>query len=172
MLTVIPEEAREFESAPEWTQNKALAYLHNNVSALRLNYQRLESGELLDADLLNPILDSMSLKLRDWRKRPDWRELARERRKAGDRLTFLAPAPQTEGWNRGSSAIRHLVQRATYNFCRYADQRLSDPAYPGATAGMFRVLLCPSPSCGALVACPSGTPVHCSDACDEDTGRF
>jgi len=172
MLTVVPEEAREFDSAAKWPQSKALAYLHNNASALRLNYQRLESGELLDADLLNPILDSMTLKLVDWRRRPDWKELAAERRAQDDRLVYLAPAPETDGWNRASTSIRHLVQRAVYHFCRYADQRLADPAYPGSTNGMFRVLQCPAPGCGSLVACLAGRPTYCSDICSEDTGRL
>lgn len=172
MLTVIPEEAREFESAADWPQSKALAYLHNNAAALRLNYQKLETGGLLDADLINPVLASIDLRYVEWRQRPDWRELAAERRRRGDRLLFVGPAPATDGWNRGTSAIRHLVQRATYHFCRYADQRLSDPAYPGSTDGMFRVLSCPAPRCKSVVACPTGQPVHCSDRCMEDTGRL
>lgn len=173
MLTVIPEESRDFESGPNWPLPKALAYLHNNASALRVNYQRLEAGELLDVDLLNPVLDTITMKFVDWRrKRSDWRDLAAERRRQGDRLAFFAPAPQTDGWNRGSTAIRHLIQRATFHFCRYADLRLSDPAYPGATSGMFRVLGCPAAGCASLVACPVGWPAHCSETCAEDTGRL
>lgn len=172
MLTVIPEDACEFDSAPEWPQSKALAYLHNNAAALRLNFQKLEVGEMLDVDLINPVLTSVDLRFVDWRHRPDWRELAEERRRRADRLVFLGPAPATEGWNRATSSIRHLVQRAMYHFCRYADQRLSDPAYPGATEGMFRVLPCPATQCKSVVGCPTGRPVHCSDRCMEDTGRL
>ncbi|MAG55480.1 MAG: hypothetical protein CMJ83_04235, partial [Planctomycetes bacterium] len=83
MLDVIPADAREFDSGPEWPRAKVLAYLHNNVGAIRLNYQRLETGEMLDTDLLNPILEGLTLRLADWRRRPDWRELAAERQQRG-----------------------------------------------------------------------------------------
>ena len=172
MLNVIPEEAQEFDSVAAWPQHKALAYLHNNVSALRANYNDLEAGELLDTDLLNPVLASIELRMVDWRHRADWRELAMERRRRGDRLLYLSPAAVAEGWNRGTAAIRHLVQRATYHFCRYADMRLSDPAYPGASEGMFRVLPCTAAQCDNLVACPVGRPEFCSEGCMEDTGRL
>ncbi len=172
MLHVIPEEAREFDSAEAWPKSKALAYLHNNVTALRANYNNLETGELLDTDLINPVLASLELRLVDWRHRSDWREFSTELRRRGERLLYLSPVAMTDGWNRGTSAIRHLVQRATYHFCRYADMRLSDPAYPGATDGLFRVLSCPAPECESLVPCPMGRPSFCSDGCMEDTGRL
>jgi hypothetical protein len=172
MLQVIPEEAREFDSTPRWGRNQALAYLSNNAGALRLNYQRLEAGELLDTELLNAVLDTVRLRVMDWRQRGDYDALVADRRRRGDRLLFFQPSLVTEGWNRGTAHIRHLVQRATYHFARYVDQRLGDPRYPGGTSGMFRVLICGGDACEALVACPGGEPDFCSDPCREKTGRL
>lgn len=172
MLRVIPEDSREFGSVPEWPKPKALAYLNNNVSALRLNHARLEGGEPLDLDLLNAVLDGISLRVVDWRQRADFRELAVERWRRGERLVFLQPPAESEGWNRGTVHLRALVRRATFHFARYVDQRLADPAYPGATPGTLRVLRCSAPQCTTLVPCPAGRPQFCSERCSEDTGRL
>src|SRR5687768_1524030 len=72
MLSIVPEEAREFESAADWPRPRALAFLNNNSNALRLNYARLEAGQPLDLDLLNPVLAGVSLRILDWRRRPDF----------------------------------------------------------------------------------------------------
>lgn len=172
MLGVIPEEAREFTSAAEWPRTKALAYLNNNTNALRLNYARLESGESLDTELLNIVLGGISIRLVDWRKRPEWEELRRERGARGERIFFLQPHAALEGWNKGTAHVRIVVQRAFFHFARYADQRLGDPAWPGSTPGMLRVLKCAAPRCPALVPCPAGRPMFCSGPCSEDTGRL
>jgi len=171
MLDVISEEAREFESAPNWPRHKALAFLHNNATALRAHYQQLEAGEPLDVDLMNPILDSIRLRFVDWRQHSDWGRYRQERR-GGDRLVFLSPVKESEGWNRGAAALRAIIQRSFYHFALYADSRLADPCYPGATPGTFRVLQCPGPRCTALVPCPIGQPDYCSETCSEDTGRL
>ena len=52
MLDLIAEQDREFSSAPRWPRLKALAFINNNVGSLRLNYERLESGE--SHELLSP----------------------------------------------------------------------------------------------------------------------
>lgn len=170
MLSVLPEECREFESAPEWPRGKALAFLHNNVSALRLNFDRLETGELLDVDLLNPLLDAMRLRFVDWRRHGDYDALRRERWRRGDRLTYLQPGLFLDGWNKGTAHLRFLVHRAAFHFCRYAEMRLGDPAYPSFSPGMTRVVECPAPRCRALAWSPGGAPVFCSIPCAEDAG--
>jgi hypothetical protein len=170
MLGVLPEEFREFESAPEWSKGKALAYLHNNVSALRLNYDRLEAGEMLDLDLLNPVLDSMRLRFVDWRRHADYAAMRSERGRRGDRLLHLQPGLFLEGFNKGSAHIRFLVHRAVYHFCRYADIRLADPSYPSFSQGMVRVTCCAAARCQSLVWSPGGFPIFCSPPCAEETG--
>jgi len=170
MLELLPEEQREFKSSPRWPRLKALAFLNNNVGSLRLGFERLQEGELPDFDLLNPILEGLQLRLQDWRANGGRERLQRELLARGATPPSLVVKMVTEGWNRGSAGLRFVVQRAVYHFARYVDWRLGDPAWPGATPGLFRVLPCSS--CKALVPSATGAPRFCSEACAEDTGRL
>jgi hypothetical protein len=172
MLKVIPDEAREFESSADWPRGKALAYLNNNAGALRLNYARLEEGLPLDPDLLNPVLESMRLGLVASPREIRIGAAGRRKTDSRGRCLHLEPRIEADRWNRGTAAVRLLVQRAVYHFAQYIEHRFGDPAYPGASAGMFRVLRCAAPRCPTLLACPTGQPLFCSEACAEDTGRL
>ncbi|MSR75454.1 MAG: hypothetical protein EXS14_08305 [Planctomycetes bacterium] len=157
MLSVIPAEMRDF-SGRDWPRERALAYLHNNVSTLRLNHARLESGELMDLDMLNPVLGGVVLRL------------TTRRRSGQDRGVLLADG-NPQNFNPGTVALRAVVHRAFFHFALYADWRLSDPVWPGVSYGMLRVLGCPANSCGKLVVCPAGRVSFCSTRCAEDTAR-
>lgn len=157
MLSVISAEARDF-SAGDWPRERGLAYLHNNVAALRLNHERLESGEALDYDLLNPVLNGVVLRMSP-------------RRRGGQERGVLLAGSDGQRFNMGTAALRAVVHRAFFHFALYADFRISDPAWPGATPGMLRVLGCAAPSCSRLVVCPAGRPTFCSPRCAEDTAR-
>ena len=162
MLGVIPEDQREFDSASKWPLQRALAFLHNNVSGLRSNYDLLEAGESMDVDLLNPILDSIRLRFTDWRSHPDFDDARRESLKRGERLQYLHPGKYQEGWNQGTAHIRFLVHRAAFHFSRYADLRLSDPSYPGCSDGMLRVTPCADARCPNLVEGIGNEPALCA----------
>ena len=172
MLEVIPEPLREFESRPEWPRSKALAFLNNNASSLRLNHSRLEEGAPLDLELLNLLLGGIALQIVDWRGRTDYQDVARDAWRKGERLRFLQPRSDAGRWNRGTRHVRWIIHRAAFDFARYADLRLGDPGYPGATAGTFRVLRCVASGCSRLVACAVGQPGFCSSTCAESTGRI
>ncbi len=158
MLGVIPESERDFSGGREWSRDRALTYLANNVSALRTNHGHLEAGEPLDLDLLNPVLARVSLQLV-------------ELRRAGVATAALEAGASAAGFNRASAALRSLVHRATFHFALYADWRLSDPLYPGASAGVLRILCCPASACSVLVVSPAGRPRYCSPRCAESTAR-
>lgn len=170
MLQLVPPADREFQSTPRWPRLKALAFLNNNAGVLRSGYARLEAGEELDLDLVNPVLAGVRLRLRDWRRTERWAETYRQHLERGGPPRALVVVPEREGWNRGTAHIRYIVHRAFYHFARYADRRLADPVYPDASPGLLRVLPCIT--CGALVACPGGRPRFCSEACSTDTGRL
>lgn len=158
MLGVIPEVERDFSAGREWPRDRALTYLANNVSALRANHARLEAGEPLDLDLLNPVLARVSLQLS-------------ETRRNGVALATLEAGASPAGFNRGSAALRSLVHRASFHFALYADWRFADPLYPGASAGVLRILVCPANGCSMLVVSPAGRPRYCSPRCAESTAR-
>jgi|GEM_PF-3522067 hypothetical protein len=158
MLSVIPESEREFSGKAEWPRERALTFLANNVSALQSNHARLEAGEPLDLDLINPVLARVSLQL-----------VAHKR--AGITLASLEAGASDAGFNRGSAALRALVHKATFHFALYADWRLADPFYPGASPGVLRILRCPAKACSLLVVSPSGRPRYCSPRCAESTAR-
>ena len=172
MLAVIPDGAREFESAEKWPRLKALAFLNNNAQALRVNYLRLEQGETLDLDLLNPVLDGISLRIVNWRAVSGAKERFRDDLFHGRLPSAIDVAVKKDGWNLGTAHIRQVVQRAVMSFARYVELRLCDSSYPGATPGMFRVLKCVAPSCTTLLPCAGGVPEFCSDACATDTGEL
>lgn len=157
MLSVIPVEARDFSSG-DWPRDRALAYLHNHVSMLRMNHERLEAGEAMDPDLINPVLAGLSLRVQP-------------RPQSGGARGVLVAGAESPHFNRGTAAVRVVVHRAVFHFCLYAEFRTSDPAWPGATPGMLRVLRCASRRCGRLVVCAGGLPGFCSPRCAEETAR-
>ncbi len=154
MLAVIPARSREFVSQPDWSRLKALAYLHNNVAAMRGALQAIEDGEPLDLDQLNPILETIRLKA-----------VIRTDPSGRGSLTSpidLGPALVTDRMNLGTAWIRWTVQRAAYDLVRYAQHRRADPVYPASTPFRLRVLPCSRPACHRLTTSASGQPSLCT----------
>lgn len=145
-LTFIPPRHRDFTSAPEWPQAKAIAYLLNNLELVRESHRRLEAGEMIDWELLNHGLAGLTLRLFPWESLGAAREAQRARADLGSRLETLQvssragsnPAAIT---NPGTRYIRSTVERTLYYFAQYVDDRLADPAFPGVSPGRWRVAL-------------------------------
>ena len=170
MLALVPEAQREFSSHEHWPRLKALAYLSNNAQALRMNYEALEAGDPMDLGLLTPILEGLALGLRDWRREEAGRDRLLAALGRGSQPSVFTLRPDAKSWNRGTAALRRIIQTATFWFSRYLEMRLVDVSYPAATPGLFRVLPCAAAHCHTLVATPNGLPIFCSDICATETG--
>ena len=142
-LSFIPPAQRDFDSSPNWSQDKALAYLLNNLDLLRDSYARLERGALLDTSLINNILEGLTLQLRTFDNRGEMVAAAQAKSELGGRLEMLQVRSPVQGLNPGTRYIRGTVQRAFYYFAQYADERQSDPAYPGVSQDRWRVVVDP-----------------------------
>ena len=59
----------------------------------------------------------------------------------GGRLETLQVTSDQEGLNPGTRYIRATIERSLYYFAQYADERLSDPAYPDVSPGRWHVAL-------------------------------
>ena len=140
-LAFIPPRFRDFESTPDWTWPKAQAFLLNNLELLRESYRQLEAGEPPDYDGLNQILGGLHLRLQPWTDPATLKQAAAAKAELGGRLEILQVTSELEHMNPGTRYIRATIQRAFYYFAQYVDDRLSDPAYPGITAGRARVRL-------------------------------
>lgn len=138
-LAVVPTRQRDFTSAPDWTERKALAYLLNNLELIRENHRRLESGEPLEYDLLNAGLEPVRLKLFAWTDLAERTRAAVARTELGGRLETLQATSSREGNNPGTRFIRATVERCLYYFAQYVDDRLADPLYPASSPGRWRV---------------------------------
>ncbi len=138
-LTLLPPRHRDFTSAPDWPQRKALAYLLNNLELIRENHRRLERGEPLEVDLLNASLETLKLRLFAWTDLGERRRAAQARADFGGRLETLQVTSGREGLNPGTRYVRATVERCLYYFAQYVDERLSDPAYPDCSPGRLRV---------------------------------
>lgn len=135
----LPPRHRDFESTKEWPRRKALTFLLNNLELIRESYRRLEAGERLDYDLLNHGLGTLKLALRPWRGLADVRSASRAKAELGGRLETLQVATDLDGLNPGTRYIRATIERSLYYFAQYADERLSDPAYPEVSPGRWHV---------------------------------
>ena len=138
-LAVIPARQRDFTSAPDWPERKALAYLLNNLELIRENHRRLELGEPLEYDLLNAGLEPVRLRLFPWADLAERRRAAQARAELGGRLETLQATSSREGSNPGTRYIRATVERCHYYFAQYLDDRLADPLYPASSPGRWRV---------------------------------
>jgi hypothetical protein len=138
-LAVVPHRQRDFTSAPDWPERKALAYLLNNLELIRENHRRLEDGEALEYDLLNAGLEPVRLKLFSWVDLAERKRAALARSELGGRLETLQATSTREGSNPGTRYIRATVERCLYYFAQYVDDRLADPAYPATSPGRWRV---------------------------------
>lgn len=139
-LTVLPPRHRDFSSAPDWPQKKALAYLLNNLELLRENHRRLEAGEPLEYDLLNASLETLKLRLFAWNDLGERRRAAGARAEFGGRLETLQVTSSRDGANPGTRYVRATVERCLYYFAQYVDERLADPLYPGCSPDRWRVI--------------------------------
>lgn len=138
-LGFLPPRYRDFESTPDWPRRKALTFLLNNLELIRESYRRLEAGERLDYELLNNGLEGLRLGLHSWRSLADVRAASRSKAELGGRLETLQVTTDHEGLNPGTRYIRATIERSLYYFAQYADERLSDPAYPDVSPGRWRV---------------------------------
>jgi len=138
-LAVLPPRHRDFTSAPDWPERKALAYLLNNLELIRENHRRLELGEPLEYDLINASLETLKLRLFAWTDLGERRRAAAARVDFGGRLETLQVTSGRDGCNPGTRYVRATVERCLYYFAQYVDERLSDPAYPDCSPGRLRV---------------------------------
>jgi hypothetical protein len=139
-LTFIPPRHRDFTSAPDWPEGKAITYLLNNLELIRESHRRLEAGDPPDWDLLNHGLDGLRLRLHPWASLEAWRRASRARAELGSRLETLQVTTDAERSNPGTRYVRATVERSLYYVARYVDDRLADPAYPGASPGRWRAV--------------------------------
>ena len=140
-LGFLPPRHRDFESTKEWPRRKALTFLLNNLELIRQSYLRLEAGERLEYDLLNHGLQGLRLGLHAWRGLADVRSASNAKSELGGRLETLQVTSDHAGLNPGTRYIRATIERSLYYFAQYADERLSDPAYPDVTPGRWHVAL-------------------------------
>jgi hypothetical protein len=136
----VPPRHRDFESRPDWPRAKAEAYLLNNLELLRESHERLEAGRLPDFEAVNLVLRDCALRLSAWPRVEDLRRAALAKREMGVRLELLQATGDLETSNPGTRYIRATIQRAFYYFAQYVDHRLSDPLFPDASPGGWRVL--------------------------------
>lgn len=149
-LAIIPAAQRDFTRGVEWPERKALAYLLNTLELLRESHRRLEAGEPMDYDSLNASLSPLRLQLFPWTRLDMHRKEVEARAALGGRLDTLRVTSGREGLNPGTAWLRDTVERCVFAFAQYADERLSDPAYPGCSAGRWRVMA-RAPAGGDLV---------------------
>ncbi len=138
-LGFLPPRYRDFESTKEWPRRKALTFLLNNLELIRASYWRLEEGEPIDYDLLNNGLEGLRLSLHPWRGLADVRSASRAKTELGGRLETLQVTTDHAGMNPGTRYVRATIERSLYYFAQYADERLSDPAYPEVSPGRWHV---------------------------------
>jgi hypothetical protein len=157
-LHLVPQRQRDFTSAPDWPERKALAYLLNNLELVRESHRRLEAGEPLDVDLLNTGLEPVRLKLFAWTDLAERRRQAQARSELGGRLETLQVTSPREGMNPGTRYVRATVERCLYYFAQYVDDRLSDPLWPACSLGRWRVVESAGASGDLVLECPSPVP--------------
>ena len=138
-LGFLPPRYRDFEATQEWPRRKALTFLLNNLELIRESYRRVEAGERLDYDLLNHGLQGLRLSLHPWRGLADVRNASGAKTELGGRLETLQVTTDLSGLNPGTRYIRATIERSLYYFAQYADERLSDPAYPEVSPGRWHV---------------------------------
>jgi len=135
----IPPRHRDFQSSAEWPQQKALAYLLNNLELIRDSYRRLEAGEPLEYELLNHGLSKLRLRLQPWPNPVERQRAATAKSELGGRLEILQVMGPADQVNPGTRYIRATIQRSLYYFAQYIDNRLSDPLYPDVSPGRMHV---------------------------------
>ena len=120
---------------------KAQAYLLNNLELLRESHTLLEAGQALDFDLINHILQGLTLQLQPWPNTEEVRQAAQAKAEMGGRLEVLQALghEKEENVNPGTRYVRATVQRAFYYFSQYVDDRLSDPLYPGVSPDRWHI---------------------------------
>jgi hypothetical protein len=136
----LPPRYRDFESAPDWSRRRALTFLLNNLELIRASHERLEAGLPLDWEALNHGLQALRLRLQPWHGLGEVRAAARAKADLGGRLETLQAVSDHGGLNPGTRYVRATVERSLYYFAHYVDERLADPAYPGASPGTWRVV--------------------------------
>lgn len=157
-LGFLPPRYRDFESTPTWPRRKALTFLLNNLELIRESYRRLEAGETLDYELLNNGLEGLRLGLHPWRSLADVRNASRSKAELGGRLETLQVTTDHGGLNPGTRYIRATIERSLYYFAQYADERLSDPAYPDVSPGRWRVSMRDDGSDDMILVEPEDVP--------------
>jgi hypothetical protein len=155
-FSFVPPRYRDFESAPAWPRDKALAYLLNNLELVRESHRRLEAGELLDFEMLNLGLGGLTLRLHPWRSVREAQAAARSRLDLGGRLETLQVTTGHPDVNPGTRYVRATVERSLFYFAQYVDERLSDPAYPAVSEGRWQVVRSPDGSGDLVLRAPNG----------------
>ncbi len=165
IVRLVPERFRDFETLPNWSRDRATAYLRNNLESLSAAHAALESGAPIDYDSINNVIENCTLRLFDWGDPTALRAIRRSKAGRGTRLETLQASGPRDGLNPGSGFLRSTVERAFYYFARYADHRLADPVYPESSANTLRVLRCARERCGRLFVRATGNSHHCSASC-------
>ena len=81
----------------------------------------------------------MRLGLHPWRGLADIRSASSAKLELGGRLETLQVSTDREGLNPGTRYVRATIERSLYYFAQYADERLSDPAYPEVSPRRWHV---------------------------------
>ena len=171
LTATVPSSQREFSTPPGWPARRAFIYLLNNVDMIRANLKNLEAGKPLDLVMLNNILSEGRLRLVDWGGIAGIGQEREAREAEGERIETLVADSVTSGQNPGTVYVRNLVERSVYYFAQYVDYRYSDPLYPDASPGRFKVMRCLLEECGGLFVRTPKTLLYCSDDCaSKDAG--
>lgn len=145
-LAFIPPRHRDFTSHKDWPQDRAQAYLLNNLELLRESHGLLMAGKALEFELINHVLNGLTLHLQPWPNAEEVKQAAQAKAELGGRLEVLQARASNEDMNPGTRYIRSTVQRAFYYFAQYIDDRLSDPLYPEVSPDRWHVRLQPTGS--------------------------
>ena len=140
-LSFIPPRHRDFTSRADWPQDRAQAFLLNNLELLRESHALLEGGQALEFDLINHVLEGLTLHLQPWPNTEEVQRAAQAKAELGGRLEVLQARASNDEMNPGTRYIRSTVQRAFYYFAQYIDDRLSDPMYPEVSPQRWHVRL-------------------------------
>jgi len=158
-LAVVPQRVRDFTSAPDWPQRKALVYLLNSIELVRASHRRLEAGEPLDYEALNTAMEGLHLRLHPWTDLAERKKAAEARQGYGGRLETLQVASSRDATNPGTRWVRATVERCLYYFAQYVDERLGDPLYPSCSPDRWRVVESETANGDLVLEPPRTSPV-------------
>ncbi len=165
LTATVPSSQRDFSVPPGWPARKAFIYLLNNVDMIRANLKSLDAGKPLDLMMLNNILSEGRLRLVDWGGVAGIGRERDAREAEGERIETLVADSVASALNPGTIYVRNLVERSVYYFAQYVDYRYSDPLYPDASPGRFKVMQCLFDDCKGLFVRTPKTLLYCSDDC-------